>query len=376
MNKMVQFLFATIEKALSILLPVWLWRKSFHFAMRRLGRQGMNYVTVHWRPKNSERVKAWSDPLGPENGLAIVMQGPLVQANDFTLESFRIYRRIFPGCQLILSTWVDQDPTHIARIQDVGVDVVLNELPDNAGFKNINLQIASSSSGTQAAKRHGARFVLKTRTDQRMYSPNLAPLLINLLEVFPVAQGFRQKKRIIAASLGSHKYMMYQISDMFLFGGVDDMATYWNAAFTNETRPDDLQDTIGEVKRFQPPEQYLCTSFLRQVGREIVWDLEYSWQSIADHFCIVDRHILDLVWFKYAKYSEYSYLRYDAIAASQELTFLEWLNLYSEDRYADRAVPYRTVQSLSFHDPVSQAAQKAHPGTSAKTEYTCAVVKL
>src|SRR5690606_10707679 len=124
-----------------------------------------SFMTVHHRPRTADEIGTWSEPAIGRSRSAVVMQGPIYTPDDFTLETLRLYARTMPGTQLILSTWDDTDAALLAPIRDLGVTVVLNEKPAFAGSFNVNMQIASASSGVRRAVADGAEWVMKTRTD-------------------------------------------------------------------------------------------------------------------------------------------------------------------------------------------------------------------
>ena len=107
--------------------------------------------------------------------------------------------------RIIVSTWDDESAIQLQRLRDEGVDVLENRKPGFAGISHINYQIVSSLAGIRRAARFGVEYVLKTRTDQRLYAPNIAEYLCNLLDVFPVAKGYQQNKRIIGVSLNTYQ---------------------------------------------------------------------------------------------------------------------------------------------------------------------------
>jgi len=80
------------------------------------------------------------------------------------------------------------------KFTDENINVVLSKKPDYPGVSNVNFQIVSSSTGIVKAKELGAEYCLKTRTDQRMYAPNIKEFLINLLKTFPVNKEYKQKR--------------------------------------------------------------------------------------------------------------------------------------------------------------------------------------
>lgn len=295
-----------------------------------LERKEPLFYSAHFRPERAAQIGTQSDLLQQEPGFAIVMQGPLHKERDFTLETIRIYKKNFAGSTIILSTWEDEDAAVLRAAEEEGAALLLNAMPHFRGYHNINCQILSAYAGIQKAKKLGAVYVLKTRTDQRIYAPNCKEFLINMLHAFPVAQGFRQKKRLISTSFNTAKYRPYSLSDMLLCGDVDDMLLFWGCAHDSRELPGILSArTIREWLTYRVCEVYLVTEFLNAIGREPRWTLEDGWKVYADHFCIVDQESLDLYWPKYGRHLAQRALSYDRIRNNQELTFKEWFNLYS-----------------------------------------------
>jgi len=61
------------------------------------------------------------------------------------------------------------------------------------------------------------------------------------------------------------------------------------------------------------------------------WTLEDSWKAFADHFCVVDKESLDLIWGKYT-IKENRWLDYSkSVNKFAELNFKEWLNIYGNE---------------------------------------------
>src|SRR6185503_18158218 len=99
--------------------------------------------------------------------------------------------------------------------------------PENGGLRNTNFQIVSTSAGMDKAKALGAQYVIKTRTDQRMYSRHIMEFLVNLLTVFPIEKRLGQKGRIVGLNLNTKLDILYHFSDMFQFGTIEDLNAYW-----------------------------------------------------------------------------------------------------------------------------------------------------
>ncbi len=288
-----------------------------------------NFLTVHKRPVSKTRVHTWSDELTSEPSIAIILQGPLVTAHDFTLETVLIYRTHYPKSHIIVSTWQSESADVLGRLRAIGAHVIENIRPDLAGIGNVNLQLVTTQAGLQKARELGAEFVYKTRSDQRMYAVNMNHFLVSLLKTFPPTGGYVQKYRIAASGCLSLKYTPYLITDMFQFGHIDDMLLYWSAPFENRSQPAKDIRTVQDVIDEKINESRLCASYLERLGRLVAWTIADSWAAYADHFVIVDRETLDLFWHKYDYYKECPNTRYDGIGNDQLLTFAEWLILYS-----------------------------------------------
>jgi hypothetical protein len=298
-----------------------------------VGEREKLFNTYHSRPMNSASVCTRSDEVRNQKRLGIVIQGPIIGENDFTLETVKIYKKHFSDALIILSTWEDEDSAAVMRFEELGISVILNEKPNYSGTSNINFQIVSAASGIRKAHELGVEYVLKTRTDQRIYAPNVADYLYNITETFPVSPRYEtQRRRIVCISLNTFKYRMYGLSDMLSYGHIDDMLLYWNVDCDNRVFDDEeIQKGSSSLRNFalwRVCEVYLATEFLQKVGRNLEWTLKDSWGAFADHFCIVDKEQLDLFWPKYNR-QEYRWLDYTGRINHQEMTFREWFNIYS-----------------------------------------------
>ncbi len=292
-----------------------------------------SFFTYHVRPMESIFIDAVCEPSEATKKLAIVLQGPLLTENNFTYETIMIYQKLFCGASLVLSTWEDEPLTVIRQFEDMGIPVVLNRKPAYAGVSNINMQITSSRSGILRAKELNAEYVLKTRTDQRMYAPNLTDFFYNLTETFPVHGNWpKQRKRIVGCSLNTFKYRMYGLSDMLSYGHIDDMLLYWDIGLDsrvfNELEQHQACTSLRNFALWRVCEVYLTTEFLMKVGHKLEWTLKDSWGAFADHFYIVDKEQLDLFWPKYNRL-EYRWRNYPCKSQNEEMTNRDWVNIYA-----------------------------------------------
>jgi len=301
-----------------------------------------SFITYHRRPQRAANVSIPVDRIKSTERLAVVVQGPVVRDHDFTLETLLLYSRTFPGATIIFSTWNDISPSVCSQIEGMGINVLKNDRPDYSGFLNINMQIVSSMNGVNRARDMGAEYVLKTRSDQRIYAANVGDFLHGVTEAFPLRlEGYIQKKRIVGVSLDSFKHRMYGLSDMLVYGHVDDMVLFWNTPLDSRRITAEQDREAGSsLRRFahhRVSEVYLTTNYLQAIGRKLEWNLRDSWACFADHFCVIDKEQLDLLWPKYDRL-EHMWLKYgEGDVALQEMNFREWLLIYS--RLAEMDVP-------------------------------------
>lgn len=262
--------------------------------------------------------------------LAFVVQGPVVDSDDFTLETLKIYRKNFENSIIILSSTSDVSMSIKEELKKINVEVVKSEVPEFSGIANINFQISTTSKGMQVAKEAGADYVIKTRTDQRISNPDLDHYLLNLIDLFPLDKEVKkQKKRLIACSLNTFKMRPYGISDMFMFGDIDDMILYWDTEYdkkklTDLSYKDHEKPTWREHAESELAEVRFCVNFLRNIGCDITFTYENSFKAIAKHFVIIDACSIELFWNKYTLNEN----RYSYFGNRPEISFNDWLTLY------------------------------------------------
>lgn len=341
-------------------------RRLFDRAIRYANHWSQDFTTFHQRPKFTRQIGTWRDSALPNEPAAIVMQGPVATQDDFTLETLKLYRQHMPGVRLILSTWNDTPEAILAPMAALGIEVVRSEKPGRPGLFNINMQITSASNGVRRAVEGGAEWVLKTRTDQRLYAPDVMPFLIATARTFPVTGGGPQRHRIIGVGLGSLKFAPYHVTDQTVFGHAEDMMVYWTPPLRGdppEGWPSSISDVYGTIPvgmlcRHGAPESYFASEFLRRRGWPLDWTIEDTWAAYRDRFCFVDVGATDLYWVKSQTYSLAELLvRYEIVSNRHEMGFRDWMLLYSGQLAAERGRDYEGTVDLSFRaDPADVAS--------------------
>ena len=287
------------------------------------------FITFHARPMRAADVAVSPGPQKSHKQFAIVMQGPIMTKRDFTVETLVLYRKFFPDALIILSTWEGEDERHIASAKQAGAEVILNRKTAVFGPANINLQLTSTKGGIKFAVERGAEYILKTRTDQRMYHSTALDILSNLLKTFPLGSGLIQKGRIIG--LGAYNFKtkrkLFHLYDHFIFGYAEDVQTYFAAELVPE-KPE--LEFLKEAYPKDPftSEGYLYTEFLKKVGYKFDYTEESYLSSLAERCILADPGMLDWYWpSKHRRFLEYQ-ISTPNYKSPRHLGFGDWLNLY------------------------------------------------
>jgi len=297
-------------------------------------------ITLHSRPKTTSNFHL--KPSNTNSDSAILVQGPIDQSNDFTFQTLKMYRGLYSKSPIILSTWDDENKESIQNIKKLDVEVVLSKKPPSLTFgesawKNVDLQIITAKTGISAIKKMGVDYCLKTRTDQRFYKPDLLSYFINLINTFPIEKELLQKKRLVASSFATPKYRIYGLTDMMMFGAIDDIENYWNV----ENYSSGIYSYCVDEEQDLPPiisgtlvgaEVYFMSSYLTRIGEKLDWNLDHYWSMLKKYFVIIDSPSLDFYWNKYNKESEYKFARTYSDHSHRLIDHMDWFQLYSENR--------------------------------------------
>ena len=286
------------------------------------------------------------------------IQGPIVYENNYTAETFKLYRSIYPNAPIVVSTWKGEATNAFCKeCQENSVVLLENEPPENRGPWNVNMQLESSFKGVRYVKENTpAKFVLKTRTDQRINYLNFLVYFKNLLETFP-PKGDKLRERIIFLNSNMTKSFPFYFNDYLSFGHVEDIFKLYAVplhgncgemtyAFKNTPRLMRLKNMLFAhpadyrlvtrpshklymfnkmIRRFCSSEDYIVKNFYRKCIAPIDETklLETSWKFIVDYTVLVDENTLFLDW---AKYELMRYkVKFDFEDAS---AFAYWLDMY------------------------------------------------
>lgn len=274
-------------------------------------------------PKGQVRTRA---PYSGCSELAIVVQGPIVYEQNFTFESIKSYKKLFPGATIVLSTWSGLDPDNVNLFESLGVHVLENEKPEVSGPMNVNLQLHSTIQGIKKAKLLGSTYVLKTRTDTRLYGANIWGYLKGLLKLFPPVDCQKQESRIVVVDYATRLYVPYHLSDVLMFGHIEDMFAYWSVPMS-DLKPLTRKDChkLKNIGKEQIPEVYFCKSYVEKKLGIFFGGVADWWVGLGKYFIVVDRSALGFFWYKYPESNE-NFLEHERDATAYAVVnFRDWI---------------------------------------------------
>lgn len=290
------------------------------------------YVTFSFKPKKVKNFKNLSE-IANNNSVGIVLQGPIGGGIDFLIETVKFYKQLYPECFLVISTWDTESAQNKLKLENVNIKVLYNNLPESLGYGNINAQILSTYNGINFLNSQGCKYIMKTRTDCRIFRPNAISYMINLLNVFENKKN-SQKNRIIACSSNTCKYRIYGITDILLFGHVDDISIYFeNKYFDEGLKLFGKKIEEEKIVNFTPvvSEVFLCAKYLINIGEKLDWTLEHYWNCVKDYFLIIDFNSIDFFWKKYDWNFEQKFHKHFTLETNRPIDFLDWIYMYGND---------------------------------------------
>jgi len=303
--------------------------------VHQLNTSAPGLVTLHVRPKRSDDIvidTIWS---ADDEDVGIVIQGPYLAEHDFTLETIRLYRRMFPKTYIVLSTWHSAAVTaDMAELSSL-CQIVFAERPATTGSHNFNLQKATTWAGVDAVRSAGRQYCLKSRTDQRMYRPNSLSYMKDLLNAYPVASDLHASGRVVELSIACCRYRPWSACDMFQFGHTSDLVTMWDvpddprirSAAEYSSQPYRVIDIVNE----RVAEIRLHRAYAKAIGMNDAADYGAYYAFVRDALVLIDKEALDVYWHKYTA-EEYGWAgvpHYGADQLLSRLSHADWQLLVS-----------------------------------------------
>lgn len=288
------------------------------------------YFSLHSRFKKFDAITVekyynyYSD-LNKDYG--IIMQGPIVLDDDFTFNTLKLYRYLYPHINLVLSTWENTPVTRLQKFEEIGVAIILNKIPKYKGVVNINLQLITTKAGIRYLEQQGCKYILKVRTDQRI-NKNIDFLsgMRNLQKYFPV-ENEKIYEKLIIINANTFKARFYGITDMLMFGNINDMISYWCIPLEKKEEVKMGFDDPDFYIKNKVGEGFLVQTFFNFTRFNPKWTYPDSEYFIKKYFIIIDKEQLDFFWFKYERFFEnINYHKKEVYRSWETINFLDYIN--------------------------------------------------
>ena len=309
------------------------------------------FISYNMKPKYSDEfiIKNISD--ASNSNIAIILQGPVRVEDNFTYETIKFYKKNCENAKIILSTWDNTNEKVLEKLRKLDITVITSKPPEFTGNGNINYQVVSTMAGIKVAKKMGCQYILKTRTDQRLYRKNLCEYFLSLLDVFPCVNSFigiNQKKRIITlqGTSGGVMFVPYFIADFMYFGDLYDIEKLFTIPLDEsnsnlDTRCELMRNikdtsTILEFYEATAPEIYIMKNYISCCGMySIDNSVKKYWDFVKDYLICLSFSDVQLFWPKYEKHFneneitlEFSPNDKEEVLLTYNWTFSNWLSLY------------------------------------------------
>lgn len=298
---------------------------------------------------------------------AIILQGPIMYDDDFTLETLYRYRMIYPDTLIVVSTWTNE-PTHFFMYLATSVNILVieSQMPQDTGAANIKCQLTSTRAGLDAVKEFpNIKYAIKTRSDQRIFLPDFLLFLRNMQVNFKCSEKELSDRLVFLGGWNSMCSFPFRVSDFMVFGALHDLEKYYSCsgdspylernyasqnAFNEHTikigsriqfdNIDVLLSVSTEERKYLnernknsfDPETYICCTFYENyILKRALCDnddrLEHYWHFLKKYAIVVNADQLMLFWHKY-KFQKYNW---NNLVCDGGLTNSFWLSLCLSD---------------------------------------------
>jgi len=294
-----------------------------------------NFIQFNFLPKRFKDYNILKEKYQNFPSTGMVIQGAIVDVN-FLFETLKIYKKIFPNIRIVLSTWDYEKIKINNKMETLVHKIIYNSSKNlNPGPQNTNLQLITTYNGLKYLQKK-VKFVLKTRTDHRVYSANTFNLLHNLLKIFSKS---KNKSEILACSAFSLKNIPYFITDHLLFGKTKNLMRYFHK--------DPIDESIDKIFKIKNKHKYLinntwcisevfyCSRYLAYKNHKLKWNLKDWSDVLRKYFIIFDHEMIDLLFYskKHFYFHYQHYLKSYNQTSHPVLNFSTWINLRNNKDY-------------------------------------------
>ncbi len=297
------------------------------------GTDDARYVSIRREWKRLDRMDVLPVYPGFEN-VGVVIQGPICKKDNFTLESVRMLRKLYPDIKIVLSTWegelTDEDKEQLKTYSCLWIEnPPIPILYKGKGAKPSALknQLTSSREGIRKLEEYSdVDFVVKIRSDMRIYKPDFIPYMVTMQKMYP-------DDRMIVVSFSNNMLNIpFHMSDFIWAGCIGDMKKLYSAeGQTEEMAADIIEKWTDEEFQEHYRNAFKIASFTSGIQKAEWWNslgvnenylLEYHEEiylayNLCKHFPIYDesKNLLEMY---------YDFIRSKLIVIDEEELHCYW----------------------------------------------------
>jgi len=287
------------------------------------------------------------------SNVGILMQGPFVYYRDFTLQTARLYREMFPTCEIVISTWADSSIQNYQReLEKIQVRVIINEVLKSVTLNNEDLQAVTTSTGLSQLKNTGVDWVLKSRCDMRIGNPKSLNRLLSLSQIFPLPySSSHQESRLIGVDKNTKLFIPYSLSDTLLFGKINDITDYFSlltrqdyeTLAKNSLKKNEIK-TLDEFARLVTGEHFFCFRFLEKRMEKMDFLINSWWDIMGKRFGIINSSELSLYWIK-SQLREDWFSWFPSNFSEESLSQTDWISMTNKSMWIPPDVEKKILTS-------------------------------
>lgn len=288
---------------------------------------------------------------------AIVLRGQIVHENHYTEKTIEFYRSVYPNAPIIVSTWKNELTDNFRSVCKKFSVILLENIQTKVeGFGNFNYQLQNAFEGVKYVKENlDARFILITRTDQRLNKFDFLLYFRNMIQTFPPLGDKLQNRILMLGTWITKKYIPFQITDFLVFGHVADIFKFCDIPYLNDkkefsfriahekiffyireklTQANFVKCNLADHRRklrkfnrfmntFVNTDVFWMKSFYRKhiASLDETPVLETWWKFVKEYLVFVDPASVVFDWPKYEDHRSFN-------TVTKGTDFSQWLDLY------------------------------------------------
>ena len=197
--------------------------------------------------------------------VGVVIQGPICRADNYTINSVKMFKCLYPQIHIVFSTWEGElTEEEIAILKSYQCSVVESksiQLQDRGKIKkpcSINNQVYSSYAGVKFLKQfEEIKYVLKIRSDMRLYKEDVIDYFIDMLTLYQ-CECEALDKRLLCVGLSNFLINVpFHVSDPIWFGTIRDVEKLYSIPLRSEEENSYVREKNEDNKfRYQFSQQF------------------------------------------------------------------------------------------------------------------------